>query len=209
MRRGFTLLELLVAVGVFIVGFVSAYALFLTAVRNRAQAEAITRTSLAATSLLAEMRLVAGREEAVKNPGGGGAGAAPVPPREYGGDGFAYNGQELTADGFVRYPDQAGIWYLVIRGVSADGKTVSLEPTDLAGSTTNTLTVGIKLALVIMHCPVEGALKDGRYRLNWATLAQRFRLSSTDPAKALLELRDRRLVHVYEAVIHRQASWLP
>lgn len=204
-RRGFTLLELLVAVGVFIVGFVAAYGLFLTAVRNRAQAEAITRTSLAATSLLAEMRLVAGREGAVlRIPN-----RAPDPPASYGGDGFAHNGQEDVTEGLVRYPDQAGIWYVVIGGMPPLPDPVDLSPSDLAGSDSNAQTVAIKLALLIMHCPIDGTVVNNRSRLSWQTLKDRFRLNSNKPEEAMQELRNRHLAQVYEAVIHRQASWLP
>ena len=204
-RRGFTLLELLVAVGVFIVGFVSAYALFLAAVRNRAQAEAITRTSLAATSLLAEMRLVAGREGAVLNT----PGRAPDLPSMYGGDGFAHNGLEDPKDGLVRYPDQTGIWYAVIRGVPPDATQAELAPCDLAGGD-DAKSVAIKLALFIMHCPIDGSPDSrGVQRLSWKTLSDRFRLRSSKPEEAMVELRQRHLAQVYEAVIHRQASWLP
>ena len=56
-QAGFTLLEMLVATFIFVIGFVSVYGLFLSGVKYRAEADAITRSSVAASNIVNEMRL--------------------------------------------------------------------------------------------------------------------------------------------------------
>jgi prepilin-type N-terminal cleavage/methylation domain-containing protein len=56
-QAGFTLIEMLVATFIFIIGFTSVYALFLSGIKYRAEADAITRSSVAASNIINEMRL--------------------------------------------------------------------------------------------------------------------------------------------------------
>jgi prepilin-type N-terminal cleavage/methylation domain-containing protein len=56
-RRGFTIVELLIATFIFLIGFVSVYGLFLRAVQFRREGENMVRCSLAASSIVATMRL--------------------------------------------------------------------------------------------------------------------------------------------------------
>src|SRR5271170_5568637 len=86
MRRGFTLVEMLVATIVFLVGFVAVFGLFLGGMRFRKLAEDTTRSSLAASCLIDEIRAKAGGIPT------GGAASNPLPPSAYVGTGFANGG---------------------------------------------------------------------------------------------------------------------
>ena len=66
-RNGFTLLEMLIATGIFLFGFMAVYALFLIGVESRQKAEQITRTSLAADAMLEDWRLRFSGPTAAKN----------------------------------------------------------------------------------------------------------------------------------------------
>ncbi|MBA3687140.1 MAG: prepilin-type N-terminal cleavage/methylation domain-containing protein, partial [Planctomycetes bacterium] len=118
-RRAFTLLEMLVASAVFVIGFVSLFALFLAGIRYRKLSEDVTRSSLAAASLVAEFRLEAGWENHPPYPPAVGAAA----PSEYIGDGFAGNGVAATdsPDILYRYANQPGIWYRVTQASGLAG----------------------------------------------------------------------------------------
>jgi prepilin-type N-terminal cleavage/methylation domain-containing protein len=147
MRRGFTLIELLVATGVFLFGFTAAMALFLLGTRARAQADGMLRLSLAASSIVEEIRLEAGRE---------GTGA-PYTPTSYIGDGFAavdsanidgttINEDDNTLAGrLYPYRPQPGIWYRVIGCVDEKG-----DPADK-------LATGLRLDLLVVWNPVPDA----------------------------------------------------
>jgi len=106
-RRGFTLLEMLIATVIFLIGFVAVYGLFLAGVKFRRDAENTTRGAIAASSVLAEIRLHATRDDTLPA------------PTEYEGDGIAADGPEAGV--FLAHPDQPGLFYRV------DG------PTDLQG----------------------------------------------------------------------------
>jgi prepilin-type N-terminal cleavage/methylation domain-containing protein len=124
MRRGFTLIELLVACGVFLFGFTAALGLMLIGTRARSQADGMLRLSLAASSIVEEIRLEAGRES-----------TAPLPPSAYVGDGFATvsSGADSAANpSLYRYDPQPGIWYRVLecvdeKGVSNDAQATALR----------------------------------------------------------------------------------
>ena len=84
-RQGFTLVELLVAVGIFMFGFSAIYAMFLLGARQRVIADSISTAAYASSSISAEIRLQAGRESATINSaalyeGDGFADAALTPP---------------------------------------------------------------------------------------------------------------------------------
>jgi len=76
MRDGFTLVEMLVATGVFVLGFVAVYSLFLSGMRFRKLADDTARTATLASTLLTEMYL---------DSDGGSAG--PASPADYNGSG--------------------------------------------------------------------------------------------------------------------------
>lgn len=108
MRRGFTLIEMLVASGVFLVGFVSIYALFLRGAHDRARGEAITRTSLALASLSVELRLAIADENTV------------AAPSAHVGDGLAGNGTESGGE-LYRVDGVPGVWYRVTAATDLTG----------------------------------------------------------------------------------------
>ena len=56
-RQGFTLLEMLIAAGIFLFGFMAVYSLVLIGAESRQKAESITRTAVAADALLEDWRL--------------------------------------------------------------------------------------------------------------------------------------------------------
>lgn len=155
MRRGFTLIELLVATGVFLFGFTAAMALFLLGTRARAQADGMLRLSLAAGSIVEEIKLEAGRE----------ATGAPYAPSAYVGDGFAAvasTDETLTGSAAYLYPyaPQPGIWYRVINCV------------DEKGSATDTLATALRVDLLVVWNPVPDS------SLPAAELARRQRLTT-------------------------------
>lgn len=115
-RRGFTLVELLVACGVFLFGFTTTFAMFLAGTRARAQADGILRLSLATSSLVEEFRLEAGREDLSVS-----GATLPYKPSDYVGDGFAAVVSDtneavmgVATTPLFRYRAQPGIWYRVI-----------------------------------------------------------------------------------------------
>jgi len=208
-RRGFTLTELLVATIVFLVGFVSVFALFLGGMRMRKLAEDTTRSSLAASCLIDEIRIDAG------GGGGGGAAAGPKPPWEYEGDGFApftagssdseegtqtdpAPGARPPADNpLFPYKPIPGTWYRV------------MKCTDLEDNTTNAQTTVLKLDLLVVP---------------FGSSDNRLLFSELDRRLALLDATERRTANVdqiaarlvqrglafrFVAVVTRRPSWLP
>jgi Tfp pilus assembly protein PilV len=128
-RRGITLIEMLVATGIFLVGFMGVFGLFLTGVKFRKESEDLVRCSAALSSLVEEFRIDAGRE-----------GLGALPPSEFLGDGFA---EDLSADDtdddiLFTYRMQPGVWYRVV------------ECTDLQGSTTNATATAVKMRLLVV-----------------------------------------------------------
>ncbi len=123
MRRGFTLIELLVASGVFLFGFTAALGLLLIGTRARSQADGMLRLSLAASSIVEEIRLEAGRE-----PDSLPSDLTPPPymPSAYVGDGFAAipssgDGPATGDPVFYPYRPQPGVWYRVLGCVDEKG----------------------------------------------------------------------------------------
>ena len=193
-RRGFTLLELLVATGVFMFGFVAVYSMFLAGVRNRQLADTITRTSLAATSIIAEIRMHAGREGLVGNQG-------PHAPSMYTGDGLAYNGSELDgADAFYcRFDGQPGIWYRV------------RDVTDITGDAGNTKAVALRFNLVVLYHKIPSGVLDDERLLPQSVLKTRLKslLRNTPDSEIDKVLVERQVAQNYDVIVHRQASWMP
>lgn len=98
-RDGFTLVEMLAASVIFLIGFVSVYGLFLGAMRFRQQGENLTRSAIAASSLTAELRL-----RMPFHPTSA--------PADFQGDGLPSNNPD-TANAFFHYSDQPGLFYRV------------------------------------------------------------------------------------------------
>jgi prepilin-type N-terminal cleavage/methylation domain-containing protein len=203
-RRGFTLTELLVATIVFLVGFVSVFALFLGGMRMRKLSEDTTRASLAASCLIDEIRIDAG---------GGGAigGGSPMPPLAYEGDGFApfnpgaNDTEEGTESGAVSPPDNPlfpyrpipGTWYRV------------MKCTDLEDVATNAQTTVLKLDLLVVPFGSNDErlwLSDLDRRLSLLTAEERRKPSADLIAARLIQ---RGIGFRFVAVVTRRPSWLP
>lgn len=98
-RQGFTLVEMLIATGIFLIGFVSVYSLFLTGVQFRRRSENTSRGAVAASSILATIRYYSSLDNTLHNPAlfeGDGDPATPDVP-----------------DMFHAYPDQPGMFFRV------------------------------------------------------------------------------------------------
>lgn len=215
-RRGFTLTELLVATIVFMIGFVSVFALFLGGMRMRKLAEDTTRSSLAASCLIDEIRIDAG---------GGGGGIA-MAPNQYEGDGFApfsatsnssnssNNGNPVVLEGELSdatsippsnplsnplfpYRPIPGTWYRV------------LKCTDLNNNSSNAQTTVLKLDLLVVPFSTADS------KLTFDELNRRLSLiGKDDPASPSVDLISTRLVQRglgfrFVAVVTRRPSWLP
>jgi len=186
---GFTLVEMLVATAVFIIGFVGVFVLFLSGIRFRKMSEDLTRTALATSSLVNEIRVDAGRE------GGG----VPAIPADYVGDGFASdNSDAKNLDDLYPYPQQPGIWYRV------------MTCTDLAGDANNAKTTGLKFRLVVLSFPTADTT------LTFTELHRRLRLNDSagalianDPTILAQELTRRGAAMTTDAVIIRRPAWMP
>lgn len=191
MRRGFTLVEMLVACGIFLFGFMTVYTMFLVGVRNRTLADATTRGATVASSIIAEVRLRATNEI---------ASAATTSiwaiPKNYVGDGYPdtsqaneYGNDPYNANAaFYAHPDQPGTYYRVI------------EATDLAGTTTNA-TDGVVLTLVI------GQLDSNQPFLTLQQLQDRYRLGAGPFDLMIEELVRRGTLQRYDAVVHREVAF--
>jgi len=199
MRRGFTLIELLVASGVFLFGFTAALGLLLVGTRARAQADGMLRLSLAASSIVEEIRLEAGRE-----PSG-----MPWKPSAYIGDGFAFVGSGSGEDplgsdpSLFPYAPQPGIWYRVLTCVDEKG-----DPDDAKAT-------ALRFDLIVVWNPVsdstlpfsELARRQGMDRptrpiANWMSL------NPTEKVESLADFMAKRGFAVREtAWIIRKPSW--
>ncbi len=145
-RTGFTLVEMLVATMVFVIGFVAVYSLFLAGMNYRHESDRLTGTALAATSLISNWRLEMAE--------GWDLGSGDVAPGDLVGDGDPTNGAESGEELFP-YPDDPNIWYRVDKA------------TDLAGDDTNVDTAGIQIVLLLVEAagtPGNLSLTDIRQR---------------------------------------------
>ncbi|MBA3846989.1 MAG: prepilin-type N-terminal cleavage/methylation domain-containing protein [Planctomycetes bacterium] len=196
-RQGFTLIELLVASGVFLIGFVAVFGLFLAGVRFRKLSDDTARSALAASSLINEIRIDAGRE---------GLGA-PHAPEDYVGDGFAKPpspwslaenaalGDPASALQLYPYAAQPGVWYRV------------LESTDFVGGD-DAATTALRLRLLVL--PWSQAEEPDGFTLDRVNRALGLVGARTnDPVANLLiaELIKRGLAFEYHATIIRHPSW--
>lgn len=191
MRRGFTLIEMLVASGIFLFGFMAVYSMFLIGVRYRTQADATTRGATVASSIIAEIRLRATNESAEV----AGSTAWAI-PSNYIGDGFPTTtlpGEQPTTPWsptatFFAHPDQPGMYYRV---------TNATDPADGDGDSDTIL-----LTLVV------GQLESGDAELPFSEIAQRFRFPSPTDHEAMVDaLVARDTLQRYDAVIHRRMDY--
>lgn len=114
-RRGFTLLEMLVASMVFVVGFVAVFTLFIAGLKFRAQGDLETRSAIALRNLVEEIQLDAGTES-----------KAPLPPSAYIGSGFADPQDKKLAtsggdDELIPCPGMPGLFYRVMSASDCTG----------------------------------------------------------------------------------------
>jgi len=196
-RRAFTLIEMLVATAVFVLGFAALYTMFLLGVRNRVQAEALTNTSLVADAVVAEMRLAAGTERA-------GSITPPALPSDYVGDGNAENGPEVFPVGspdsydvqnpFFAYPEQPGVFYRVMQVtglVDSDGDGVPEDDDPTADA--------LRVHLLV------GQLGIPRDSTSIDELRRRYGLGATLSGQEVVEaLVERHLLRPYDAVVLRR-----
>ncbi|GDY12925.1 hypothetical protein LBMAG53_18030 [Planctomycetota bacterium] len=197
MRRAaaFTLLEMLVATGIFMFGFAAAYSLFLVGMRARQEAESLTRASLAANALLDEFKLSSGLET-----------GAPMVPEKYQGDGFAEDPlvNNLT-DKLYPYKPLPNTWYCVT------------NCTDLTGGQ-DKMTTTLHLTLVVV--PI--ALSTTSTFVEISSLKRRFSITIPNPIPTrsngtprsveeyiVDELVKRGLAFRFHSALLRRASWLP
>jgi prepilin-type N-terminal cleavage/methylation domain-containing protein len=199
MRRGFTLVEMLVATIVFLVGFVAVFGLFLGGMRFRKLAEDTTRSSLAASCLIDEIRAKAG----------GGAAANPLRPDAYVGTGFATSGvgggsgaaTPAALTYLYPYPPVPGTWYRV------------MSCTDINGDPGNVNTTVLHLELVIVpFATAASSLSFGDLQnrlLNGVTLGQ-VDPTVTNPSEQIADvLIQRGIAFRFQSVITRRPSWMP
>ncbi len=200
-KRGFTLVELLVATIVFLVGFVAVFGLFLGGMRMRKLAEDTTRSSLAASCLIDEIRIDAG--------GGASTGPGiPMPPKSYVGDGFAVT-SEMDGDGagtgglglpLYAYKPVPGVWYRV------------MKCTDLEDDPNNAQTTVLKLDLLVVPFGTADetmSLGDLDRRLGLLSELPTAQRRAASPDQLAARLIQRGLGFRFVAVVTRRPSWMP
>lgn len=126
MRRGFTIVELLIATFIFLIGFVSVYGLFLRAVQFRREGENMVRCSLAASSIVATMRLKIRADTTI-----------PFDPTVYKGDGDPGNNAESDPLPFFAYLDQPGMFFRI-----SNASPLMTDKTNVAKFTVQTVYLG-------------------------------------------------------------------
>jgi len=188
-RRGVTLIEMLVATAVFMIGFTAAYSLFLFGMRNRALSDATVRGTLVATSQIAAMRLFATHEPATSA-----TISVPYTPRTFVGDGDPRNGNELAGGGiydlsnrFFAHPDQPSTYYRVVEATDLGDDPIALDA------------VGYRVVLVV---GTVGRVGDEQTLLE---LCDRFRIDTTAGGEAALQaLLERGSFQRFDAILHRR-----
>jgi prepilin-type N-terminal cleavage/methylation domain-containing protein len=201
-RRGFTLIEMLVATGVFLLGFSAAYMLFLAGVRYRTEAAATQRLAFALTSLTAELSLSSGEHAAlITNPG------------DYEGNGLAIettpsaaepeDPTDLTKTLLFPYPGLSGVWYRVMACADLHGQKDTA--TAVAGVLPANTSATLHARILVITVPTDDTT------LSFQDLQRRYLRDSTTattPAAIAAELVDRGLAMQSETVLLRRPSWL-
>lgn len=193
-RSGFTLVELLVATGVFMIGFAAAFGLFLAAVRYRTLADDTTRLSLAASSIVEEMAIGNGAPPATP----------PVPksPDKYLGSGDLPSFSGADALIFYAYPGVPGTWFMVE------------SCTDVVGDSTNEKTPTLHLNLLVLVFtsadPSQALQLDEVNRRVRITPVANYRANLSTAEAALVRdgLVKRGLAMRISAVVLRRPSWM-
>ena len=219
-RRGFTLVELLVATGVFVIGFAAVFSLFLSGMRFRKLADDTTMTATLASSLLTEIYLDSGRIPTAPSPPPP-PGAGPAAPDEYDGDGFGHDVAVTTWDAtpLYSYAGVPGTSYRIAGPPPSTAPTGTVKGTgkccDLTGG--NDAMATAIVADVVALCPGDkiatlGDL-DRRLRISQTTRMQPAGWAGFDDAQKAIayenELVARGVALRYRAVIIRQPHWMP
>ncbi len=198
---GLTLTEMLVATIVFLVGFVAVFGLFLGGMRFRKLSEDTTRSALAASCIIEEIKLDSGGS------------AVPNPPDAYVGCGFTGAQTSTSNDGPITtnlarlfaYPASPGIWYRVM-------SAKSLDPTNPTNITNDKSTVLEMRILVMPYALANGddsvQISEVAKRLG-VTTALTVPVASANLEQIAQELVNRGLAITTDAVITRRPSWLP
>jgi prepilin-type N-terminal cleavage/methylation domain-containing protein len=203
MRRGFTLVEMLVATIVFLVGFVAVFGLFLGGMRFRKLAEDTTRASLAASCLIDEIRAKAG---GIPTGSTASSAPAPLPPLDYVGTGFANGAGGGAAGGapistfLYPYPPIPGTWYRVMTCTDING-----------GNDANSTVLHLELVIVPFATGATTlTFGDLQNRLlNGVDLAA-LDPATTNPNEQIADvLIQRGIAFRFQSVITRRPSWMP
>jgi prepilin-type N-terminal cleavage/methylation domain-containing protein len=207
MRDGFTLIEMLVATGIFVLGFVAVYSLFLSGMRFRKLADDTTRTATLASTLLTELYLDSG--------GAPPAGTGPAAPQDYNGQGNPTTPETATASGpatpLYPYVGIPGTEYRFSNTTDLLGNAVasggSPDPTSLSTALVTN---------VFVLCPGAevATLGDLNTRIHLITPADAAYASyqAMTPAQQGTYLQNLMVAHgiamSYTAVVIRQPHWL-
>ncbi|MBA2479453.1 MAG: prepilin-type N-terminal cleavage/methylation domain-containing protein [Planctomycetes bacterium] len=203
MRSGFTLVELLVASAVFVIGFVAVFALFLSGMRFRKLSDDTTMTAALATSMMGEIFIDSGSQ---------GGTDGPAFPSDYIGDGVA---KAATAAGAVGgeipnkmqtqlFPYQSipGAYYRV------DACTDPLLVTDDPIGADNPFATAV-YAEIVAICPggTVSTYDDYNRRVRVFSPSDA-RITAADADQQIGdELVNRGIAMKYRAVIVRQPHW--
>ncbi len=156
-RHAFTLVEMLVATMVFVIGFVAIYSLFLAGINYRHESDRLTRTALVGTSLISNFRLQMQDQWNEVD--------------DFIGDGDPSDTSDTEND-FFPYPDEPSVWYCVRKATDASGR----NNTDDGIDTSKSSTVRLEILLIDLgEGPASGTL----------TLTDILRRQFLDPASAI------------------------
>jgi prepilin-type N-terminal cleavage/methylation domain-containing protein len=187
-RSGFTLVELLVATAVFVIGFAAVFGLFLAGMRFRKLADDTVLTSALASSLVAEVYLDSGKE----------GGSGPAVPSWYIGDGLATSQEPVAgkATQLFAYPGIPGTEYRIV------DCTDLLQIDDAYATALHAEIVAMAPGVAL---PTYGDL-DRRVRAYPATPPA---LPATSEGTFEDDLVRRGVAMKFRAVIVRQPHWMP
>jgi type II secretory pathway pseudopilin PulG len=178
-RHGFTLVELLVATGVFMIGFSACFGLFLAGMRYRTLAEDTTRMSLAASSLVEELAIGAPPTTPPSN----------FEPNQYKGSGKL----PLPAN----FPASTNTWELTpYAGVPGTWYAVESCADVLGGNDVNSPTLHLNLIVVV---DTQSATNEP---LNLEQIYRRMRLTLT-PAPTFPINSEPDATRIYDEIIKR------
>lgn len=193
---GFTLVELLVATGVFVLGFAAVFALFLSGVRFRKLADDTAKTVTLASTVTAELYLDSGSEGTT----------GPCTPLSYDG-----NGRYRASTTDVEEPSVLGMDTRLFTYTGIPGSLFRFDGTsDITGDQDPFATA---LATdVIALCPgvPVGTYGELNRHLRVYSPAQLTALGTTDQQAVAFrdELLKRGIAMRYRAVVIRQPRWL-